>query len=88
MTEGFAGYWEHVVDNQPDSPEYQYAKIFVDTPKIVFSKTVAALKGRNVTVQNGDLVQSVKALKNQSGKNIIVYGGAHFVSELIKKRTH
>ena len=84
MTEGFTTYWENVVNNQPHSPEYSYAKTFVDTPKIVFSKTTNSLPGKNVTVENGDLIEAVNNLKKQTGKNIIVYGGANFVSELIK----
>lgn len=84
MTEGFVNYWEHVVDNQPESPEFPYAKIFVDTPKIVFSKTMHTIKGKNVQVENGDLVEVVKELKAKQGKDMIVYGGAHFVSELVK----
>jgi dihydrofolate reductase len=86
MTGGFTTYWENVVDSQPDSPEYPYAKIFVDTPKVVFSKTVKTIKGKNVTVENGDLSETVNKLKNQAGKDIIVYGGAQFVSELIKNK--
>lgn len=87
MAPGFTSYWENVVNNQPESPEYPYAKIFVDTPKIVFSKTVKTLPGKNVTVENGDLVTAINKLKNQSTsgtKDIIVYGGADFVSSLIK----
>jgi len=84
MAKEFTTYWESVVNNQPDSPEYPYAKIFVDTPKIVFSKTVKTVEGKNVTVENGDLVKKVNALKDQPGKDIIVYGGANFVSELVK----
>jgi dihydrofolate reductase len=84
MTAGFVSYWENVINNQPGSPEYPYAKIFVDTPKIVFSKTTSSIDGKNVVVENGDLVQSVNRLKKQEGKDIIVYGGANFVSELIK----
>ena len=77
---------EGVVEGEPDSPEYPYAKIFVDTPKIVFSKTVKTMEGKNVTVENGDLVQAINQLKTQSGKDMIVYGGANFVSELIKNK--
>jgi dihydrofolate reductase len=83
MTEGFVTYWENVVDSQPDSPEYPYAKIFVDTPKIVFSKTLKNINGKNIQVENGDLVATVNKLKDQQGKNIMVYGGVNFVSELI-----
>jgi dihydrofolate reductase len=75
MAEGFTSYWENVVNTQPDSPEYPYAKIFVETPKIVFSKTVKNVAGKNVTVENSDLVKSISKL----------YGGANFVSELIKE---
>ena len=56
----------------------------MDIPKIVFSKTTNWLPGKNVTVENGDLIEAVNNLKKQIGKNIIVYGGANFVSELIK----
>jgi dihydrofolate reductase len=84
MAGGFSSYWENVVNNQPDSPEWPYAKIFVDTPKIVFSKSNTAVAGKNVTVESGDLVETVNELKSQVGKDMIVYGGAGFVSELIK----
>jgi len=83
MTAGFTRYWENVVDTQPDSPEHPYAKIFVDTPKIVFSKTVSSVPGRNTKIENGDLQEAVNQLKAQKGKDIIVYGGANFVLELI-----
>ncbi len=86
MAPGFSTYWENVVNTQPESPEYPYAKIFVDTPKIVFSKTIKTLPGKNVIVENGDLVESINKLKKQGGKDIIVYGGANFVSELIKNK--
>ncbi len=56
----------------------------VDIPKIVFSKTQKTIAGKNVTVENGDLVTAVNALKAKPGKNIIVYGGAGFVSSLIE----
>lgn len=83
MAAGFTSYWENVVDNHPDSPEYPYAKKFVDTPKIVFSKTMQNIGGRNLQVENGDLVSAVNKLKQQQGKDLIVYGGANFVSELM-----
>ncbi|RYE13012.1 MAG: deaminase, partial [Sphingobacteriales bacterium] len=84
MAAEFTRYWEDVADNRPESPEHSYAKIFVETPKIVFSKTVKSLDGRNLRVENGDLLSAVTNLKQQQGKDIIVYGGATFVSGLIK----
>jgi dihydrofolate reductase len=84
MTEGFVNYWENVVNNQPDSPEFTFAQKMVNIPKIIFSKTVKTMAGKNVTVENGDLVTAVNKLKNQSGKDIVVYGGANFVSSLLE----
>jgi len=81
MTDGFIKYWEGV---QPESPEYSFARKMVDTPKVVFSKTLKRVEGKNVRVESGELVQAVNQLKGQRGKDIVVYGGATFVSALIE----
>ena len=83
MTEGFIKYWEQVV-TQKDSPEYEFAQKMVALPKVVFSKTVKHVEGKNVRVENGDLVGAVKQMKSQPGKDIVVYGGATFVSSLVE----
>jgi len=85
MTEGFVKYWEHVT-TQPKSPEYDFAQKMVGMPKVVFSKTVKKIEGKNVRVENGPLVEAVNRLKSQAGKDIVVYGGASFVSALIENR--
>src|SRR4051812_28053141 len=85
MTDGFVNYWENVVNNQPDSPEYPFARKMVDTPKVVFSKTLDASRWNNTILAKGNLADEIANLKNQSGKDIIVYGGAGFVSSLIKE---
>ena len=83
MTDGFIKYWEEVL-TQKDSPEHDFAQKMVGLPKVVFSKTVQHVEGKNVRVENGDLVQAVDQLKGQPGKDIVVYGGATFVSSLIE----
>ena len=83
MTPGFTSYWESVVDTKPDSVELPLARLMVDTRKIAFSRTHSELPGRNLTVENGDLVAAVQALKQEPGKDILVYGGAGFVRSLI-----
>ncbi len=57
----------------------------VNMYKIVFSRTQTNIKGRKLEVENGDLVTAVQALKKQPGKDIMVYGGANFVSSLISQ---
>lgn len=46
--------------------------------------TIKTVDGENAVVENGDLVACVNNLKKKEGKDIIVYGAANFVSELIK----
>jgi dihydrofolate reductase len=83
MAADFTKYWENVVNNQPENAEHAVAVRMVDLEKIVFSKTQKSIPGKNVQTENGDLVTRVNELKNQSGKDMIVYGGAGFVTSLI-----
>lgn len=85
MIRGFIDHWENVVDNLPDSPEQALAQRMVNMRKIVFSRTQTDIKGRNLEVENGDMVAAVQALKKAPGKDIMVYGGATFASSLISQ---
>jgi dihydrofolate reductase len=85
MMPGFVEYWENVVDTQPESREQPLAQLMVNLPKIAFSRTQNVAKGRNLRMENGDLAAVVQSLKKQPGKDIIVYGGATFVSSLISQ---
>jgi dihydrofolate reductase len=84
MTDGFVNYWTDVVDNQPESREFPFARKMVDKPKVVFTKTLEASPWANTTLAKGDLVDEINQLKNQEGEDMIVYGGAEFVSSLIE----
>jgi dihydrofolate reductase len=84
MTPGFIDYWSEVLNRPPDDPEYDFAKIMMDTPKFVFSRTLKKSEWRNTQLQNGDTVEFINKLKEKPGKDIIVYGGANFVSSLIR----
>ncbi len=84
MTAEFISYWENIVDNKPHDPYFPFAQKMVNIPKIVFSKTIKTIAGNNLSVENGDLVSVVNNLKNNTGGDILVYGGANFVSSLIK----
>ena len=81
MTDGFVKHWEGV----PVGDEsYPFAKIMVDTPKVVFTKTLDKSPWNNTRLAKGNLIDEVNQLKKQSGgKDIIVYGGSRFVSSLI-----
>ena len=84
MTKVFISYWENIANNEPNNPGFEFAQKLVDIPKIVFSKKMKTVAGKNIKVENGDLVTIIKKLKKKKGKDILVYGGANFVSSLIK----
>jgi len=85
MTDGFIPYWTDFVKNKPDSEEYPFAKQMVDYPKVVFTKTLDKSTWENTTLAKGNITDEVNKIKNQnSKKDIVVYGGAGFVSSLIR----
>jgi dihydrofolate reductase len=53
-------------------------------PKVVFSKTVTHINWTNVRVAN-DIIEEVKELKKEPGKDIMIYGGAGIVSSFIRE---
>jgi dihydrofolate reductase len=83
MVGGFISHWSNVINN-PNNPDYTFGKKMVDTPKIVFTKTINKSEWENTVIAKGDLADEISQLKNQEGKDIIVYGGANFVSNLIR----
>ena len=82
LAEGFIPHWENVAKN-PNDPEFEGGVKYSNTPKIVFTKTIEKSIWNNTEVANGELIEEITKLKNQSGKDIIVYGGGTFVTALI-----
>src|SRR3954463_13056487 len=64
MTDGFVSHWENLVSNNPDNP---FAKKMVDTPKIVFTKTLDKSTWNNTTLAKGNLAEEIANLKKQNG---------------------
>ena len=84
LAEGFIPYWAAIAAN-PEDPEYQAGKKFTDTPKVVFTKTLCKPEWDNTILAYADLIDEINDIKKQDGGDIIAYGGATFVSSLIKK---
>ncbi|MFA6505776.1 MAG: dihydrofolate reductase family protein [Treponemataceae bacterium] len=81
LAEGFIPHWEKVASDAAN-PENASGKVFSDTKKIVFSKSLTASPWKNTVVNNGDLVREIEALKRTEGGDIFVYGGSAFVRAL------
>ncbi|MBD2565572.1 MULTISPECIES: dihydrofolate reductase family protein [Nostoc] len=84
LAEGFIPYWGSVAAN-PDDPEFTAGKKFTNTHKVVFTKTLDKSEWDNTVLAKGNLVDEITKLKKQDGNDIIAYGGATFVSALIKQ---
>jgi dihydrofolate reductase len=89
MTDDFVSYWSDVM-TKPDDPSsidrsHAFAKKMIETPKVVFTKTLKKSKWVNTDIATGNLKKEIIRLKSQKGKDIIVYGGASFASSLIKE---
>jgi dihydrofolate reductase len=87
MADGFIRHWTSML-SRPNDESYTFAKKMIDTPKVVFTRTLdtsdpLVMGWYNTTLAKGDLVEEVNAQKNMGGNDIIVYGGANFVSNLI-----
>ena len=82
MADGFIKHWTAVAAN-PDDEGHVFGKKMIDTPKIVFSKTLGSSEWENTQIAS-DLEGGVAKLKNSEGGDIIAYGGAGFDTSLIK----
>ena len=85
MTDVFISTWSNVM-NKPDDPWYAVAKKMIETPKVVFTKTLNKSRWINTDIATGDLIEEVSKIKSQNGGDIIAYGGASFDSSLIKEK--
>jgi dihydrofolate reductase len=77
-------YWGKVAEDLSDE-DYELGKRITEIPKVVFSKKMTVSSWPNATVINGQLKNEIEHLKNLQGENMLVYGGAGFVSSLIKE---
>ncbi len=82
LADGFIKHWENTADENPAHP---FAKKIAAIPKVVFTKSLDKSTWNNTALAKGDLAEEIACLKKQNGKDILVFGGAGFVSSLIKE---
>ena len=76
--EQMAGHWPY---NGPG----EYADAMNNTPKVVFSKTLAAADWKESRIARGDLGEEIARLRSEPGKDIMAHGGASFVQALSRQ---
>lgn len=79
LAESFIPHWAGQPTNEPKSAVDKMN----NTPKVVFSRSLEKSEWPNTSVANGGLAHEIDRLKNQSGGDIMTYGGAGFASALV-----
>jgi dihydrofolate reductase len=78
-----AGYWPTAATDPESSPtEVDFARIWCDMPKFVYSKTLEHADW-NTTIVRGVVPDEVRALKSQPGGDMTV-GGADLAAEFLR----
>ena len=77
LAQGFIPHWA-------SNPELEGADKMNGNKKVVFTKTLDRSEWNNTVLSKGDLADEINNLKKQDGSDIIAYGGAAFVSSLIR----
>lgn len=88
VDDGFISHWRQVAQDD-SNPQHHFARQIDNAHKVIFSKTLTtddSVPGGwdNVEVSKWDMRQHIHHLKQQPGKDILVFGGASFVSSLIQ----
>lgn len=82
--EAMAAYWSlKAEDYSAPVEDRAFAEMMNRYVKIVFSGTLTILPWQNTIRMEGDLKDKVTKLKQQQGKNIMVYGSTQLVNALI-----
>ena len=80
---GYLDHWSQFAHDYSDNPDFAFAQRIVEARKIVFSKTLKDSKWPGVELARRPLADEIKALKAESGSDMIAFGGAGFASSLV-----
>lgn len=92
MYPDYAKYWRDCLTNTSASDnERNFARLAEETPHLVFSKTIdkadpIAIGWKNTRIIKEDLATEINKLKQQPGKDMMLWGGARMASGFIRQR--
>lgn len=83
--EAMANYWP-LAFKEPGRKkgDVEFAHMMNSYQKIVFSKTLSSVDWENTRLVTGDIEQEILQLKQQAGKDMIIWGGVGIVSSFIQ----
>ncbi|HMA33628.1 MAG TPA: dihydrofolate reductase family protein [Chloroflexia bacterium] len=81
--QSFAGSWPHVPDNpQASEGEKVYARKLNAMRKVVYSRTLERVEWNNSTLLREIVPDDIAKLKQEAGRDIVIYGSASVVRAL------
>jgi dihydrofolate reductase len=84
MFPDYRDYWKSTLSNNNASSNHKrYAQLAEKTTHVVFSKTMKETGWDNTRIIPGNVVEEVKKLKTQPGKDIQVVGGAKLAATVM-----
>jgi len=79
--EGMASYWP-TPDSADNDPTITHK--MNNLPKIVFSKTLSKVEWNNSRLVKGDIGEEIPKMKQEPGKDMVVFGSGEIVSALMQ----
>lgn len=80
--EGMAAYWPTADEDAPNEETAEFARIWRQKPKVVFSGSLSEASW-NTRIVAGDPVATVAALKAEEEGDLILFGGATIAAALL-----
>lgn len=83
--QSFEGFWPAAATDPSSPPDLvEIANWMLDTPKVVFSNTLDKVEMKNSRLATAGSAEEVAKLRQEPGKDMVVFGGASTVQEFIK----
>jgi dihydrofolate reductase len=80
--DGYLEHWGEAALRFPAEPDWAFAQRVVDAHKLVFSRRLKQSRWPRSRVARGELAAELAALKQQTGGDVIAFGGVGFASAL------
>jgi dihydrofolate reductase len=77
--------YEHMAAHWPTAPSDEIADLMNNLPKVVFSKSLQSVEWKHSRLVQGNIAEEVSRLKQQSGRDMVIFGSATLASFLLQE---
>jgi dihydrofolate reductase len=77
--------YEHMAAHWPTAPSDEIADLMNSLPKVVFSKSLQSVEWKHSRLVQGNIAEEVSRLKQQSGRDMVIFGSATLASFLLQE---